>query len=190
MSKKIDFLCDKCGKESSTWESWFKKRKNHYCSRSCKDAHFPILHGFGMDRKQYEKWYWSQPKNALRRKSMAKDSHRRRNEEMGDSLKKQMVLRCKARAAKRGIPFGLSYTDFDIPERCPILGVNLSVGDKQGGSPFSPSLDRIIPSLGYVRGNVMVISKRANTIKSDATAEELLAVAKFIAGISQTEDQQ
>jgi hypothetical protein len=37
----------------------------------------------------------------------------------------------------------------------------------------SPSLDKIIPSLGYVRGNVQVISQRANSIKRDATLAEL-----------------
>jgi hypothetical protein len=44
---------------------------------------------------------------------------------------------------------------------------------------FSPSIDRIIPSLGYVRGNVVIVSMRANRIKTDATDAELRRVAKF-----------
>ena len=37
----------------------------------------------------------------------------------------------------------------------------------------SPTIDKLIPSLGYTKGNVWVISRRANMIKSDATLEEL-----------------
>lgn len=45
-----------------------------------------------------------------------------------------------------------------------------------------PSLDRVVPSLGYVKGNVRVISFRANRIKSDATADELRAVLSYTEG--------
>jgi hypothetical protein len=44
----------------------------------------------------------------------------------------------------------------------------------------SPSLDQLIARNGYVRGNVWVISHRANTLKSNATSEELFAVAKDV----------
>ena len=67
-----------------------------------------------------------------------------------------------------------------IPLHCPVLGLPLyrnSGGAAQG--PNSPSLDRIDPDLGYVRGNVKVISARANSIKSNATPEELLRVAAY-----------
>lgn len=37
----------------------------------------------------------------------------------------------------------------------------------------SPSIDKVIPELGYVRGNVWVISNKANRIKNNATLEEL-----------------
>lgn len=58
-------------------------------------------------------------------------------------------------------------SDIIIPETCPMLGIKLEFGfDKQGGNFNSPSLDRIIPELGYTKGNVMVISKRANMIKT------------------------
>jgi hypothetical protein len=43
-----------------------------------------------------------------------------------------------------------------------------------------PSLDRVIPALGYVPGNVRVISFRANRLKQDATAEEVAAILDYI----------
>lgn len=59
--------------------------------------------------------------------------------------------------------------------------IRLEVKDGRGGGPSSPSLDRLRPELGYVRGNICVISNLANRIKSNATsAEELEHVAAWM----------
>jgi hypothetical protein len=50
-------------------------------------------------------------------------------------------------------------------------------------SDGSPSLDRIDPKKGYVKGNVAVISYKANRIKQDATPEELEAVASWLRSV-------
>ena len=63
------------------------------------------------------------------------------------------------------------------PECCPALGIPLAVQSKT--SDNSPSLDKIIPALGYVPGNIVVVSHLANRIKSNATPAQLLAVAHF-----------
>jgi wyosine [tRNA(Phe)-imidazoG37] synthetase (radical SAM superfamily) len=91
-----------------------------------------------------------------------------------------MVSKAKQRARQKGLPFDLKYTDFEIPECCPLLGIKL---EWNTGEPkkFSPSLDRIVPSKGYVKDNVWVISTRANKIKNDASPEELLLLAKSLA---------
>jgi hypothetical protein len=79
----------------------------------------------------------------------------------------------KARARKYEVPFSLSITDIpDIPKTCPILGIPLHRGRGEI-LPNSPSLDRIIPELGYVVGNIRIISYRANHLKSNATIAEL-----------------
>ena len=86
----------------------------------------------------------------------------------------------KYRAQKRGIPFNLSIEDVDVPVFCPVLGLPLyrNTGGRAQG-PNSPTVDRIDPYKGYVKGNVRVISSRANAIKSNATPEELLRVATY-----------
>ena len=83
------------------------------------------------------------------------------------------------RATKLALPFDLTVADVIIPDACPILGIPLSKGSGRCQAN-SPSLDRRNPSLGYVRGNVAVISHRANTIKNDATTEELAAVLNWL----------
>jgi hypothetical protein len=91
-----------------------------------------------------------------------------------------MLYRAEKRAAARGLDFNLTIDDVVIPSHCPVLGMTLLIreGGRAGAADNSPTLDRINNSKGYVKGNVCVISWRANRIKGDATlaeAEQLLA---------------
>lgn len=93
-----------------------------------------------------------------------------------------MLSNARARAAKAGVPFDIVRDDIIIPSHCPVLGIELvRRTGRKGGADCSPSLDRIVPTLGYVPGNIVVVSRRANRIKTDATTEELEAVADFYA---------
>lgn len=92
-----------------------------------------------------------------------------------------MLRNARYRAKKFGLPFDLKVDDIVIPDRCPILGIPLTIAEGSGrGCQGSPSLDRLRPELGYVRGNINVISQRANRIKTDATAEEIMAVGAWL----------
>ena len=91
---------------------------------------------------------------------------------------KTMLRAAKARSTKAGVPFNLTPKDITIPHLCPVLGIPIIVGASKA-SDNSPSLDRVVPLLGYVRGNVLVISNRANRIKNNATVAELRQVADF-----------
>lgn len=91
----------------------------------------------------------------------------------------QMLSRARRRAKQKGLPFDIELSDVVIPATCPVLRIPITVGlDKRDRG--SPSLDRIIPALGYTKGNVQVISTRANAMKQDASPAELLAFADWI----------
>lgn len=90
-----------------------------------------------------------------------------------------MLSAARTRAKKQGVPFNLTEADLVIPEYCPILGVRMRRGEGKS-TPCSPSLDKIIPALGYVPGNIAVISRRANTIKNDASIHELRALVRWL----------
>ncbi len=92
-----------------------------------------------------------------------------------------LVREAKIRATARSLPFDLNSRDLVVPTHCPALGIPLSVGDGKLHDG-SPTLDRLRPELGYVRGNVNVISHRANRIKNNATPAELRAVAAWLEG--------
>lgn len=97
------------------------------------------------------------------------------------SAEYEMLRGAKYRAKTRGVPFDLTLTDIVIPARCPVLDIPLVVRARTGfPAPDSPSLDRIIPARGYVKNNVRVISHKANTLKRDATIEELEKIIAYM----------
>jgi hypothetical protein len=72
-----------------------------------------------------------------------------------------------------------SYLRAIAPDRCPVFDMPFDRGTR-GFSPWSPSVDRKNSAKGYVRGNLQIISMKANGMKSDATAVELRAFAEWI----------
>ena len=100
--------------------------------------------------------------------------HKRRKDRewTAANLERSMLSRARASAKKHGWNFNLELSDIVIPKTCPLLGIVL---ERKAGvqADSTPSLDRIDSSLGYVKGNVWVISWRANHIKTDASIEEL-----------------
>jgi hypothetical protein len=91
-----------------------------------------------------------------------------------------MLKRAENRAKDKNIPFDINLSDIVVPEYCPILGIKLQVGKGSGPSDASPSLDRIVPQLGYTKGNIMVISMKANKIKSDVLLEDIEKVYLYL----------
>lgn len=88
------------------------------------------------------------------------------------TLEYNLFRMARERARNKDVPFSISQEDIVIPEKCPVLGIPLKKGEGKL-HPGSPTLDRIVPSLGYIPDNIIVMSHRANTMKSDATLEEV-----------------
>jgi hypothetical protein len=94
-----------------------------------------------------------------------------------------MLKRVAQRSKVEGIAFDLTIDDVHIPEICPAIGIPMKRGvGRQYDN--SPSLDRIDPKKGYVKGNVAVISFLANRIKTNATADQVEAVSKWIRNVT------
>ena len=91
---------------------------------------------------------------------------------------RQLVESARRRAREMGLPFDLTANDVKIPVLCPALGIPIRKGNRKL-KDNSPSIDRLIPRLGYVKGNVVVVSWRANRIKCDATLDEMRRLLSF-----------
>lgn len=101
-----------------------------------------------------------------------------------------MLTGRRADAKKRGIEFTLVEKDVIIPDVCPVLGIPII--HNTGGSSRSdnsPSLDRIDNNKGYIPGNVVVVSWRANLLKKDASIDEIIKLAKFYTKYKEQEDE-
>jgi len=90
-----------------------------------------------------------------------------------------LCAKAKQRARLKNLPFNITPEDIIVPEFCPILGIPLVSGDKNI-CDNSPTLDRIKPELGYIKGNIQILSARANMLKSNATIEELEKVLEHL----------
>lgn len=91
---------------------------------------------------------------------------------------KQLIMWAKSKCKKRKIPFNLGDNDLVFTGKCAIFGTELVIsGDNLDNSP---TLDRINPSLGYVRGNVQIVSHLANRIKSSATLDQLEQIVMYV----------
>jgi len=66
--------------------------------------------------------------------------------------------------------------------KCAITGHTIQYGKKGSGSHHKDHahLDRSIPDLGYVKGNVAWVSGRINRIKYNATIEELSDILNYM----------
>jgi hypothetical protein len=82
----------------------------------------------------------------------------------------------KYRARLNSLPFTITLDDVKVSTHCPVLGIPLDSRTRD----YAPSIDAVVPELGYVPRNVVVISGRANRIKSDATHDELKAIECYM----------
>jgi len=93
---------------------------------------------------------------------------------------KTLLLDCKKRCKQMGMKFEITEKDLNIPDICPVLGIPLehSIG-KGKRTDNSPTIDRIDNTKDYIKGNVIIVSWRANRLKSDSTLPELKQLVKF-----------
>ena len=85
----------------------------------------------------------------------------------------------KRRAKLKNIEFTIDPSDIIIPDKCPLLEVPFVYGEGHNDD-YTPSLDRIDNEKGYIKGNIQVISMKANSMKNSASLEELQTFCKNI----------
>jgi hypothetical protein len=155
-------ICSKCHLEKDLDKDFYKHATNkdgH--SGACKTCHV----------KSSAKWCRDNPSARVASNAKWRTTNPLAN----------MLSNVKTYSKKYNIPFSLTLSDVILPTHCPVFGFPL-VFNRGGGGPASnsPSLDRIIPTLGYVQGNVQILSNLANTMKQNATPEQLILFAKWI----------
>jgi hypothetical protein len=165
-----EFTCAKCGVTKPTTEFWPHKplRRGHFAT--CKACQYAY----------HRAWCRAHPERRLRQIAEAETRWRR-----GDPVA-HILRRVKHRAKVTGLPFELTREDLvPLPTVCPVLGIPIGVNLPPSEHRSFLSLDRIDNTRGYVRGNVVIVSNRANLLKKDATVDELVKLARFYQDLAQ-----
>jgi hypothetical protein len=129
-------------------------------------------------KQLYDKVYYLAHKSLEKKEKTLKTNKEWRKKNVNRTL----YTSAKNRSRRKGIEFNLELSDIVVPIYCPVL--NLPLAPNQEGTQKykqnSPTLDRIDPTLGYTKGNVQVISHLANSMKNNASAEQLRTFALWV----------
>ena len=170
------------------------KRQKKFCSYKCMNVY--NAREFGMKNREekpnrykvcdnceqslnlgkfslIEKWNInSDTKNTCKKCSIKIKQTEKLNRDWKVDAAKLLYSNIKSRCKRIGREFSIELEDILIPEKCPVFGFDLKREDRQTWM-CAPSVDRIDSSKGYIKGNITVVSRRANIIKRDATIQEL-----------------
>ena len=120
-----------------------------------------------------EKWNInSDTKNTCKKCSIKIRQTEKLNRDWKVDAARLLYKNIKSRCKRMGREFSIDIKDIIIPEKCPVFGFELKRENRETWM-CAPSVDRIDSSKGYIKGNITVVSRRANILKRDATVEEL-----------------
>jgi hypothetical protein len=124
-------------------------------------------------RRAYARAYYAKNRDSKSYMNVSKPhNHEKYKAYINKTLDKYLVRSSRNSAKQRGLEHTITANDITIPTHCPLLGTKLEYGNI--------SLDRIDNTKGYVPGNIMVMSGKANFMKRDASWEELVLFAQNI----------
>ena len=165
------FFCKKCSTEKPETEWYYSVRGRDSMCKSCRKEYRKDI------KRGYQKTYYQKNKEYYQNLNKEffdnnPEYHKKWNRRKPEN---RLLMSARKRAKEKGLEFNLEITDIVIPPICPVLKVPMVIGTNT-----APSIDRIDSSKGYVKGNIKIISKRANTIKSDGTIEEHRAIIQYM----------
>ena len=114
-------------------------------------------------------------------KRPTKNIQKTKNKFSPPPTKEEIIFyRAKMSARKRKLDFDLELSDIIVPQFCCYLGIELLYEPEQWREQHYFTVDRIDSTKGYVKGNIQVICRLANTMKNNATHEQLISFAQNI----------
>lgn len=126
-------------------------------------------------------WRQQNPEKARKRARQYYKTHKQQVLQNNDRWKQNnpeyyLWHSAKQRAKQSNLDFSIDIEDIHIPNQCPVLQTKFIWKDKE----YAASLDRIDNTKGYIKGNIQVISKKANRMKNNATLSELLLFSQWM----------
>lgn len=159
-------VCSRCGLAKGGEE--FGTRGTHRISSECKDCR----------NARARKWRAANP---LKHK-WSRDNYRASIRTSPKRKIEFLVNRARGRAQSKGIEFSISrewIERYALDFRCAVTGIEFRIGIKVM-NPFSPSIDRIDPSIGYTDENSRLVLMGYNALKGTGTDADVLEIAMAI----------
>lgn len=170
-------ICNKCLEDKPVSDF---RPSNHKTCKACLSAY---------ERQRYlpvrtkEDWDNRRETQKERYNEINKKNYHKKKDQLRQKYEENIELflwrGARARAKRKGLPFNITIEDIILPTHCPALNIEMKVNTEHV-QYNSFSIDRIIPELGYIKGNIQVISHLANSLKSNHDKEVLLNFAKWI----------
>ncbi len=163
------------------------KTELHLTEKQCKICKEtkPISEFYPL-RKVYNTGFCSYCKkcNAEKQNEWNKNNRAKNNQKAKDRRifhpERELLTRIKRKCKDLNLPCDITEEDLYHDEFCPVLGIKLIRREDGVTTESSPQADRLIPEKGYVKGNVKMISMRANRLKNDGTIEEHEKIVEYM----------
>jgi len=172
-------VCTACGDTKPS--SSFHKSKRDGLKSKCRECRATETRDYGREkaRKRYH------ANRTLRLRQMKE--YRELNQDQAKEYQKawsrtvngkarKLVAAARARSISKSIPFDLDWewaAKRLIIGKCEATGIELYSTGMIGDTPWAPSIDRIIPKLGYVKENCRVVCYIMNTAKNGFTDNDV-----------------
>lgn len=138
-------------------------------------------------KREYTRRYIEEHKEELREKDRQRRINATPEQRLAADLRKSrlsvMLSGAKKRAQREGLPFNIEHSDIEHDFVCKCCGKQMAHNLGNGKSCYkkdSPSLDKLIPALGYVKGNVQVICHECNSYKRDQSIERVQLMIEYM----------
>lgn len=100
----------------------------------------------------------------------------------------QKLIQIRSKCKKFNIEFDIDREDIKLPDMCPIFHTPFDLTRKDRNN--APSVDRIDNSKGYIKGNVIVVSNKANAMKREATLQDMKRLVEFYENLVEEYDNE
>lgn len=155
--------CTQCNKHKDLIDFYPPMNKNNIPPQPCRKCHADNQQKYRNDLKE--------GKRTLPIIQMLEQDKATETEINKYLCAKQMLKHAQSNTADRECTITLGH--IIIPDYCPALGIKLYFNNGYENIDTSPALDRIDNNIGYVPGNIVVVSHRANRIKFTTLLSEI-----------------
>lgn len=155
----------------------------YFTGKPCKYGHIAPRFVFGACsecKKTIDKNYKEKNKEHIKEyhKQYSKKNYstEKRRKKYINNVESELYHHAKHRSKTKGLEFNISKEDIIIPDVCPVFGTPINFNNKHN----VPTLDRLDSNKGYIKGNIQVISSKANRLKNNGTIEEFKKIISYM----------